>query len=136
MISVVPIRLQSTSGTGYLDAQTQTEPELELNEELDSKPTMKTVRFEDEIQGVSSSNRYYTLAESLKRFSQDSELPETESLKHGVDELSSYLETIRYTGFGPLSFGIKSQSVSSGSNDSVGDIKKEIRSIKGSLLST
>jgi hypothetical protein len=120
-VSYVP-PIRSRSGSECTDAQTQTE--------MATKGEFVTT-VEPEKKAVDMSK----LCDSLSRLSSCDKLNTTQSVKFALDGVSSYIQTLSYPNIRSLNAADLTVSPKRHS-DLVADVKKEIRSIKGSLLST
>ncbi|CAN6671611.1 hypothetical protein TRVA0_044S01398 [Trichomonascus vanleenenianus] len=122
MVTVVP-PIKSLAGADYVDAQTQTEANPSSSDAPEKDFTEKS------------------MGKELQKLSEKAELSEVDSVKHTLEELSSIVTSLSFSGFGGRAITLdslmknKSKKTTEEKNQ-IDEFKKEIRSIKGSLLST
>lgn len=123
MVSYNPPIRQSVAGEKYADAETQTE-------EQDTKGREDIFAEEEK---PAEREKHELLNENLTELSSKSTIAETDSVKSALEELNSLVMGLGFRGVSTKAIKLDNRSESP---DVATDVKKEIRSIKGSLLST
>lgn len=122
MVSYNPPIRESLAGEKYADAETQTE-------EQDTKGKDDIFSEEKPVER----EQHDLLNEHLTELSSKSAIAETDSVKSALEELNSLVLGLGFRGVSTKAIKLDNRSESP---DIATDVKKEIRSIKGSLLST
>lgn len=139
MASYIP-PVRALQGEKYVDAQTQTEEEGEEVEKLlgksshvsfgESPMQLKLAEKEKHQKLIDDSvDNLERLTDSLKHAGEVSDLSALSGFKYQVEELTNYSDQLAMTGYSMMKSGLP------GHETGMSEVKKEIRGLKGSVLS-
>ncbi|KAG5358337.1 hypothetical protein CJU89_4858 [Yarrowia sp. B02] len=139
MVSYIP-PVRALQGQRFVDAQTQTEEEDEDKSEVllgksslvafgESPMQLKLAEKEKQQRLIDDSvDNLERLTDSLKFAGEVSDLSALSGFKYQVEELTNYSDQLAMTGYSMMKSGLP------GHETAMSETKKEIRSLKGSVL--